>query len=1538
MDIMELPQGNCALTDVISHGNTPHYPANNYLSHWQTWKNNAPDGGGEYRDIALSRLQACLNDASPCLDLANLGLSTLPELLPPQMNTLLLCGNPLTRLPEQWPEALQHVWLDNQPAEPPQAASALEYPQPEMHFPAESETSEEIYPAYSDKDDGWLLVQKEGRRVHQAAEDAAAQNRRWNSVCQPRPLLKATGILAGLALAGGLSTWLYQRWAQPAAGGEPYPGRENDLAPGQRHAWPEALPAVQARTRSAMASTTPEERFTLNDRMMASTTPEERFTLNDRAMASTTPEEAFTLNDRAILATTAQPALSLSEAEAIEREVIAFFRQQNGSFASGEPRKEALLATAAVWLFPTGQPYEADEKVITLARHILHATGRYGGGSDEPLSAPLAKAVIRNWVFTTVFGVPLREYIAGKIIADDYPDYYTLSSLKHLLSLPKLHVDGLLFANNVPSAMWGNLNAMWHTFLREEIPVLDDTEYKEAGTWSLADYNFLALSTGADYLSDLGHIKEFNLQEITQIGASIWGKMTSEGASPDTLPYLITPALWYMAQTRPEALQKLFDEQKPWAQSVVLQTLTDWKKALLRADRIEKQFATYQTALGEWSSKGQLADKFIASCPPGSILFFRDDRNKPLDEYGPAWEKTIRDNAKEKYLCCNIRPCDRKNIPVSLSDEYRKVTRNVADAYQKLDKLIIDYALLTAEPEALKFISAAGATGHPAYLHMRTRRTTASGPGGMVYPNDIFIETNNADLLAVKNKKEERIYALKRGDNINSGYTLYRVDKDVNLYIKHNLLSHPHLWKDYQQEGDNILAGGYEFSFSVSVQPHTKLNLKQIERPDFVSNYLSQQHANRFFDSLYEAGHDYSGIEKVWNVVKHIIPFYDCVEGVSSGDSLQIAQALPSCLLDTLAFIPVVGQAASLSGKYGLSVAQGIRRGVFKASQGASTAAVAAAMTKGIALPTTAQIQSLLKNSLRAMDPGLEMLYKGSVAAGRLIADVSDAGIASKLHAAAKVPAPTTVYQTAKLPQDGPEVSIKKLQNDRYVVVNPQTDEAFGKYYRLDKGELQEAEARFHLPEDPQPSGSRSKRPRLEPESAQQQSQAPVRYNQLPPPANNVAYWKSVERITEEPLDLSLPKEKHSELQKMDRFLSMSLPPVGTVKSATAGATALINSIMQPHNWRAWSGTAVKPDENTPPYISQLQAKLAEHIDLSHMSHVIVRNKLWCLQHHPNLIETDVGQYLAGILDTDEPRVLTEAFKRLMLIVERDDLFLNASRDVGYCNFIIVSTDHTPDPENAGKYLSPLDKQALIDSPVAFVMIPDDEKRVFINAERYQNAFMDGEIVDNVPVIENLPAEEVQEPVAQKASDDEGELYEDALEETEDKQPREFNYASRLADDLTHELTHLTSNSGDMYAYFFPDNGKMHNGKDLLDAFIENFNPLEEEDIIPGLFEKKNFKDFLDRLQDAQGVDNDLSYDAIIEAISTDPMLFANILMEDAETLATIIRDLAAGRAYDAEIRLKRDTTSTTKPEEIYLHSLMTLIIRQASRGTYSLW
>lgn len=72
-------------------------------SQYEKW---SQEGVGESRDIALGILRDCIDNEETVLDLSELGLSTLPIILPAHVTTILLRGNHLKHLPENLPADL----------------------------------------------------------------------------------------------------------------------------------------------------------------------------------------------------------------------------------------------------------------------------------------------------------------------------------------------------------------------------------------------------------------------------------------------------------------------------------------------------------------------------------------------------------------------------------------------------------------------------------------------------------------------------------------------------------------------------------------------------------------------------------------------------------------------------------------------------------------------------------------------------------------------------------------------------------------------------------------------------------------------------------------------------------------------------------------------------------------------------------------------------------------------------------------------------------------------------------------------------------------------------------------------------------------------------------------------------------------------------------------------------------------------------------------------------------------------------------------
>ncbi|MFB4256689.1 NEL-type E3 ubiquitin ligase domain-containing protein [Escherichia fergusonii] len=94
------------------------------IHEWRNWS--AEPAHGERRDEALRRVTECVVQGETKLNLDNLGLSSLPTLLPPMLKALYICKNRLNTLPELPPTLAKLIARNNQLTVLPVLPASLE--------------------------------------------------------------------------------------------------------------------------------------------------------------------------------------------------------------------------------------------------------------------------------------------------------------------------------------------------------------------------------------------------------------------------------------------------------------------------------------------------------------------------------------------------------------------------------------------------------------------------------------------------------------------------------------------------------------------------------------------------------------------------------------------------------------------------------------------------------------------------------------------------------------------------------------------------------------------------------------------------------------------------------------------------------------------------------------------------------------------------------------------------------------------------------------------------------------------------------------------------------------------------------------------------------------------------------------------------------------------------------------------------------------------------------------------------------------------
>lgn len=238
---------------------------------------------------------------------------------------------------------------------------------------------------------------------------------------------------------------------------------------------------------------------------------------------------------------------------------------------------------------------------------------------------------------------------------------------------------------------------------------------------------------------------------------------------------------------------------------------------------------------------------------------------------------------------------------------------------------------------------------------------------------------------------------------------------------------------------------------------------------------------------------------------------------------------------------------------------------------------------------------------------------------------------------------------------------------------------------------------------------------------------------------------------------------------------------------------------------------------------------------------------------------TKRGTYLANMFNVygkpEEQAVLKEVVKRLQTIAEKSKAFLKQSADWGFKNIWIASTDFQKDPITKAFYSS--SKQRT--SPYGFVIRTDAENRIVLMADSFNKN----------PNI--WPEAEMAPPVSET---------------------------------LLHETTHLVSMTDDIVVYDAVQRGFLKRVKDALTDFVSRYH---------NNFRKPGFYNFVRLIANYFRLDG-LSRMAVFRNFGTDSMLLANYMLNDAEMVGTLLRDVAYGHKYDQPLlRPKRSVDEPTQ-------------------------
>ncbi|WP_086283924.1 QWxxN domain, partial [Candidatus Enterococcus wittei] len=654
--------------------------------------------------------------------------------------------------------------------------------------------------------------------------------------------------------------------------------------------------------------------------------------------------------------TTVQPSVSEGQKPKYEvpnwrdknmRIQVAQFFRQKGVLKEESTLENILLAMGKWFTEERGEMTLSYSKLQSLAKVILKELNLYGGEGNETISDKNARITIMKWVTENILGSSMEGYMLKKILDSPNSSEFTIGNLRKLFETDAL-INFSTF--RVSKEELTIVQKLWSLFLKEVLPNYFLETSALADELPISNYDSLMQLTGAKLLADLDIHTQFNQAEIQTFGTFIWDKISKYGIKKvEELRYTVLPALLAIAQLEPDLLRKALE--KGDYQEVALSTLIEYhQNGYLQLkehqDTLYDLFTAYQKEVLNWRRKQALAKEVVQT-------YLQHAKGKALF---PAFV------LEQDYLLGKSLSINDYTSP-DLGEWYKRLTKAVSDSFYPLDQKLIEFALNAFDPEEREFIFSLETELYEASAQLEHTQVT---PLISSYP--IVIQTQlkleQTDLFVAVQGEEERWYALKKLD-MDGGYVFYRVDKNPLAYLQYGLLDQKDIWgQGYKKVGDSILLiGNKYFTFITHIDRSKKLSQGEERQP--LIDAFSRKHSDKLYDELYKSGNDKAILEQIWDVAKHLIPFYDCVTASIDKD---VAVAVPSCTIDIVLLIPVFGQVTSLSSKFAFGMAKAM-----------ATGGIRNAIRQGARFtPKISEVKSVLVNIRRYLDPGIETIADGS--------------------------------------------------------------------------------------------------------------------------------------------------------------------------------------------------------------------------------------------------------------------------------------------------------------------------------------------------------------------------------------------------------------------------------------------------------------------------------------------------------------------------------------------------------------------------------
>ncbi|ADP10437.1 conserved uncharacterized protein [Erwinia sp. Ejp617] len=748
-------------------------------------------------------------------------------------------------------------------------------------------------------------------------------------------------------------------------------------------------------------------------------------------------------------------------------------------------KKEEIIAAVGITLFAPNPEFmydvtRLDKRLEDVAKMILQAEKLYHGRADEKISAGRAGMVVRNWLFDNVLGMPVESWLARSVAVIKSPGDVNALLMQNLLTLDALRSDGIIDTKGLSEGKKWQFEKFWDYAVDNTLPFTNFLAADGGASLTMMDDSFAWLHTGSLLLKDAGAtLSDFSVAECKAVGKALLQRVEAGDMDISYLRYLALPALLFEAVNHSERVSR----RKKGTLAHRLKAVSEYAEYCTTIaaahTNLQKKVNRVKKASTNWEPRGAIADRYVGQCSDAALIKLgyrvKSDEYEPgslLPPLGPLFmsnEQLLERGklfAKDDYLMGQTPP----GCPdVKVTAEYERKTQKLAKTFSAVDYYMLAAAMGRLEEKELQFINLKGA------VITRVLPSLYSALPGRASSKQL----KNTDLFSVIVDGEERIYAFvrKRG----SEYDIRRVDRHIPDYIRSGLFD---ISKDAdirEDEDGRVMLPRYTngpllwYSLRFPLLP-TAIDGEGMGSGNII-NHFKEKHRSELYERTLMAGYDKTPEQKAFEFLMHLFPFYDCVNE-------KFPNNIISCVMDLVTVIPVVGSSVNLTWKFGFSLYRAAKMGIKLLPSAAMSPkilnTVGRPVLAQISLPTIPELAVLSKATIRALDPGFELITavgKYSGAGLKTLFNKLRVGGSAKdkiklnkilTKALKKIEKPGATEQvisheallteTANLPGTNIKVPVNIVGEaggkNYYAIVDPETMEFLEEIYLIEKGEL----------------------------------------------------------------------------------------------------------------------------------------------------------------------------------------------------------------------------------------------------------------------------------------------------------------------------------------------------------------------------------------------------------------------------------------------------------------------------------------------------